>query len=195
MELEQENWRSKREFLHYDLGTFEGFSFLQQCAIPKTLTAEEVVEWDETKPGEAEFWPAGDNRGISLIFKNKSAVTAVDLCVADVLLDALGGDSDENYLKIYYAVCVCGLAFASLNAAKIEEETLHIYFGNSFHEMRKKAAYELFEVYWPELYKMYGGSNCDGLLFDPRRFLDSPSFYTEELRFGKVGAALLVAPR
>ena len=44
-----------------DLGEFEGFNFRDQSAIMKTLTAEDVLNWDHDRDGEAEFWPAGDN--------------------------------------------------------------------------------------------------------------------------------------
>ena len=36
-----------------DLGTFEGFNFREQCAIERILSANEVIEWDHDKKGEA----------------------------------------------------------------------------------------------------------------------------------------------
>ena len=44
--------------LHFDLGTFEGFSFRHDQAIDRNLTAAEVVGWDHDAAGEAEFWPS-----------------------------------------------------------------------------------------------------------------------------------------
>lgn len=181
--------------LVFDLGTFEGFSFRHQGAIDRPLSAAEVVAWDHDKDGEAEFWPSGDHEGVALAFKGKSSVTGAEILALDGLLESLGGDDETNFVRIYYAVNVCGFDLEDLDAAAIEDENLLLFFGEWFHEVREKAAFELFELYWPELYAMYETNTCDGLIFDVERLLDSPSFYVEELRLGDNRAALLVAPR
>jgi hypothetical protein len=59
--------------------------------------------------------------------------------------------------------------------------------------LRRQAAHELFELYYPEEYAVWEKSVCDGLIFDIDRFLGSPSFSVEEA----VGdeKALIVAPQ
>ena len=112
----------------------------------------------------------------------------------DELLKALGGDSDENFLKIYSVESYSGTALPDLDAATIEDEPLQIFYGDHAYEVRKAAAYELFELYYPELYKMYDECNCDGLKFDIEAFLSMPCFCVEEVKFGN-RAVLLVSSR
>ena len=110
------------------------------------------------------------------------------------LLGELGGDSDENYLRIYCAQEFTGKDICSLLVSDVEDQITHISIGTSFIDLRKEAAFELFELYYPEAYAAWEKCNCDGLIFDEDRFLDSPSFSTEELTFGDQ-KVLLVSPQ
>jgi hypothetical protein len=65
----------------HDLGQFEGFNFRSQCAIAKLLSAEEVLEWDHDKNGEAEFWPDGSNFFVSKLLPRSS-------CCADEIRES-----------------------------------------------------------------------------------------------------------
>ncbi|MCX6917592.1 MAG: hypothetical protein NT167_31925 [Verrucomicrobia bacterium] len=180
--------------IDFDLGTFEGFNFRTQCAIFGNLTAAEVVEWDHDKNGEAEFWPSGDRPEVALLFNHRNCVSGADLLGLNRLLAELGGDSPEHFLRIHYAVNFCGSSLADLSRDQVEDSPLHIFFGSNFLDVRREAAYELFELYYPDEYAVWEKSLCDGLIFDTDRFLDSPCFFTEETRLGD-GAVLLVAPQ
>jgi hypothetical protein len=182
----------ERQELRFDLGTFEGFNFRDQCAIFPNHTADEVVNWDHNGQGEAEFWPAGDNDGVHLIFAGKT-VTASEILNLDTLLEELGGDSDENYAKIYHAVRVLGYDLNEVKNNTVEDEAPLMFFGDNFTDLRKEAAYELFELYYPDEYRIWEKSLCDGLIFDHDRFLDSPGFGVDEVRIGG-RAMLLVKP-
>ena len=92
----------------FDLGTFEGFNFRSQSAIPRDLTAAEVINWDHDRQGEAEFWPAGDRAEMHILFSGRNTVSAADLIALDRILGELGDDSLENFLKIHYAVNYSG---------------------------------------------------------------------------------------
>ena len=182
------------ETIHQDLGTFEGFNFRSQSAIPRNLTAAEVVGWDHDRKGEAEFWPAGDRPEVQILFRNRSSITGTELQALDRLLDELGGDSVENFLRVHYAVNTCGGDLATLTAAEVEDNSLDIFQGSNFTDLRREAAYQLFELFYPDEYRAWEKTTCDGLIFDTDRFLDSPAFSVEEIALADK-VALLVAPQ
>jgi hypothetical protein len=191
-----ENTEEKTGTTNYDLGSFEGFNFRSQCAIERRLTAADVLNWDHDKLGEAEFWPAGDQAGVALLFLFRGGKTCVlpsELRTLDSLLDALGGDSDENFLKIFWALERCGNDLCDLDPTAIEDEAPYIFVGSSFIDIRKDAAYELFESYYPNEYKAWEESHCDGLIFDVDRFLDSPAWDVEEVNLADKAVLLVKA--
>jgi hypothetical protein len=194
METETAEKEVERQTLCFDLGTFEGFNFRSQNAIERELTAEEVVNWNHDRDGEAEFWPSGENPGVSLVFKGQNAVSGGELLALDQLLEDMGVDSDENFLQIYFALSHGGISVERLDTATVQDNPPQIFFGSHFFELRKEVAYELFELYYPEEYRVWEKSLCDGLIFDVDRFLDSPSFCVDEVKLGD-RAALLVSPQ
>jgi len=66
----------------------------------RNLTAQEVVDWDHHREGQAEFWPSGDHSGVALVFGNQQAVTASEIFALDFLLDQLDGDTERSFLRI-----------------------------------------------------------------------------------------------
>jgi hypothetical protein len=178
--------------LQFDLGTFEGFNFHTQSPICRNLTAADVIGWQHDLKGEAEFWPAGDRPEVKLLFSGN--VTGSELSDLARLLAEIGNDSLETFLRIHYAKNIYGLEFEKLTAREIEDLNVHLFFGDCFTDARKEAAYELFQLYWPEEYRVWEKSLCDGLIFDTDRFLDSPVFGVDEVRFGET-IALIVAPQ
>jgi len=183
----------KETALTFNLGTFEGFNFRHHCAVERILTANEVVGWDHDREGEAEFWPSGDHPGAALIFRNQQAVTGSEIVALDDLLEQLSGDSDRSFLRIHYAMVVHGCAVADITLNQLDDEALQIFVGSNFTDLRREAAYELFELCYPEAYAVWEKSTCDGLIFDTDRFLDSPSWSVLEVEMGD-RKALIVAP-
>lgn len=177
----------------FDLGTFEGFNFREQSAIFPNLTVEEVLTWDHDEKGEAEFWPAGDRPEMLLIHKG-STITALDITETIRLLEDLGGDSTENFLLLHYALHICGSNLEELTRDDIRDYGIQLFLGNNLTDVRREAAYELFENYYPEEYAVWEKSTCDGLDFDCDHFLDSPAMETVEVRVGNK-VALLVRPQ
>ena len=180
------------ETIRFDLGTFEGFSFRSQSAIERNLTAAEVVGWDHDRHGEAEFWPAGDRQEVALLFCHRNSVSASELLDLDRVLGELGGDSTENFLRIHHVVNIRGADLATLTREDVEDACLEIFLGPNFTDLRRDAAFQLFELYYPEEYRIWEKSICDGLHFDTDRFLDSPAFSVEEVKLGDE-VALLIA--
>jgi hypothetical protein len=193
MENETASFPTVTQSLVSDFGTFEGFNFRTQSAIDRTLTAQEVVAWDHDREGEAEFWPSGDSPEVALLFKQRSSVTASELLDLDRVLLELGDDSRASFLQIYYAVEICGAALQSLTAEQVQDNNLQVFFGSGFVDLRRATAYELFELYYPEEYRIWEQSHCDGLIFDTDLFLDSPVFWVEEVELGDEVALLVAA--
>jgi hypothetical protein len=161
------------------LGTFTGFNLRDDCAVPQLLTANEVIEWDHEADGDTDFAPSGDNAGMLMVFKKQ--VTSADLVNIDKLLTAIGDDSLYTFARIYYACEYEVEKLSNLTKAYIEDMNLHIFIGKFMFELRQEAAFELFELYYPEAFKGWDASRCDGLIFDIDKFLGSPSLQVEEI--------------
>jgi len=172
----------EQRILENDFGSFEGYNFRQMAAIYPNTSAQGVIDWDHDGKGEAEFWPDGDHDGVALVFRGASAVTAGDILALDRLISALG-DEPESYVRIAWMIdqgeCITGL-----EPETIEDELLFIHSGDSFLDVCKDAAFELFEAYWPDEYRAWEKSNVPGLEFDWERFLDGPEFSTGEYQLG-----------
>lgn len=172
-------------------GTFEGFNFRTNSAIERLLSAEEVIEWNHDTEGEAEFWPSGDSNGVSLLWKGKN-VTGSEILALATLLEAFGSYYDEAFLKIYFAVNVQGNTLADLSADAVESMNVMVFRGANFYDVRKEAAFYLFETFYPDLFKVWDETPCDGLRFETDDFLDSPSWWTDEVQFGAEAVLLVV---
>ncbi len=177
----------------FDLGTFEGFNFRDDSAIERLLTADEIVEWDHDGDGEAEFWPSGDNSGVYLLFKSQSSVTGEEISLLIRLLGELGGDSVENFLKLHHARSDLGWELGSITREMIEDLSVYIFQGETFLDARREAAFELFETFYPDAYRAWQESSCDGLVFDPERFLNSPGWSVTEAQIGDSRAVIIAA--
>ena len=179
--------------LQFNLGMFEGFNFRTQSAVDHLVSAEAVVNWNYDRQGEAEFWPTGDVPEVALLFKHRSNVTATELLALDWVLGELGGTSRYNFLQIHYAVNLCGNRLETLSAESVQDHCLHVFFGTNCLDVRQEAAYELFELYHPEEYRVWEQSHCDGLIFDTDQFLDSPMFLVENVKLDDEVALLVAA--
>lgn len=179
--------------LIHDLGTFEGFNFSTDSAIEESLDGNVVVAWDHDQQGEAEFWPSGDHSGVSLVFAGRSAITAAELAALDRLLAELGDDSLESFARIAHVLGRGGLPLLDLSSSEIDDSGAHVFVGHNFLDVRRTAAYELFELYYPELYRAWESTSCDGLRFDPDAFLESPAWCLDEFQTAE-SVVLVITP-
>jgi len=191
MENQATSTSSEQKALEFDLGTFEGFNFRTQSAIDHLVSGESVVNWDHDRQGEAEFWPSGDRPEVAIIFQHRSSVTGSELVNLDRLLGELGGDSAENFLRVHFAMNIRGAHLATLTREEVEDGCVDVFLGSNFTDLRQEAAYQLFELFYPDEYKAWEKSTCDGLMFDTNRFLDSPVFSVDEVRLGDQVAILV----
>lgn len=173
------------------LGTFEGFNHRDQSAIEAVLTADEVIAWNHDERGEAEFWPSGDAPAMSGIFSRH--VTGPELLAVRRLVEEVGGDEETVLLRIQFACTVLGEDLRELTVDALDDQQPSIFFGRNRWDVRKEAAYELFETFWPQQYKAWEQDSLGILRFDWEDFIDSPMWVTLEVSLGE-REALLVLP-
>lgn len=132
-----------------DLGTFEGFNHKTQEAIYPNVTAQEMIDWDHDRKGEAEFWHSGDIPAIARILDSDD-VLPKDVVALDQLLSELGDDISV-LVRIIYLTEDNGHRLQELDAETVEDSPVTIFSDSvSFIDLRRTAAYELFELYYPE---------------------------------------------
>ena len=170
-----------------DFGTFDGYNLEHDKAIIN-ISAADLILYDHELNGESEFWPNGDNAGLQLIIKGTSKttshVTGSELLEIDRILLELGGDLLENYVKIYSAMN-SGWSLGTLTGNIINDLQTYIFIGDSFRELVNDAAWQLFELVNYELCNLVAKHPIDGLEFDCKRFLNSPSISSEEITLGE----------
>jgi len=67
---------------------------------------------------------------------------------------------------------------------QLEDEARQIFVGSNITDLRREAAYELFELCYSEAYAVLEKSPCDGLFFDPEQFLESPAWIDHVIYLG-----------
>jgi len=170
-----------------DIGEFEGFNFRSQSAIMQTLTAEEVINWDHDRDGEAEFWPDGSNAFVSKLLPG-TACSADEVSEVIRIFEELDGNEQELVKAVYLRDR--GSDLEDITRQAIDDSCLYVFGPGYFTDLVKEAAYELFEAYWPEAYKSWEQSTIPGLHFDPEDFLES--FPSLELKMPGGGGYLII---
>lgn len=160
-----------------DLGMFEGFNFRNQAAIPKLLTAQEVINWDHDKQGEAEFWPHNNNELAATVFKTLGGkeVTANEIILVDKLLEL----EEYELVQVLAAVDDQGLHYCR---EKLEDNALellddycfyhHSQTKEAFKSIKEESAWAYMEEHLPETYKILTEAHIPGLSFDPFEFFE-----------------------
>ena len=160
-----------------DLGEFEGYNFRDMCAIFPNHTAQEVVDWDHDGKGEAEFWPEGSNEFVRLLVKGNCS--GFDLIEIDRIFSELD-NNEQDLVKAVYLHENHGLKLEGITREAVEDACLYVYGVNYFSDLRKEAAWDLFEQFHPEAYKLVESWSIPGFTFDEDDFLNS--FSTLEIK-------------
>ena len=81
-------------------------------------------------------------------------------------------NSPHELVKAIYLVDR-GEALTGIGRDAIDDSFLYA-FGpdSSFISLEREAAYELFETFWPDTYRLWEGNSVPGLRFDPEDFLN-----------------------
>ena len=176
-----------------DLGTFDAYDAETGVKLTECLSPHAVSNWDSASRWMAEFTPAGDRLEVNLLFdgKHHEPITGWRLLALDYLLQDLGGDTTENFLKVYFAVRVQHGDLLTLTKEAIEERGIRVFFGIDRADLLRAAAVELFAQCYPEHFAIWHRTG-HALKFDRRAFFRSRCF---QCRFVDVGnrLALVVA--
>jgi hypothetical protein len=174
-------------------GTFTGDNLKEQKALERELTPEEGREWEADEAGEEESERGRACRAMALFTTGPDALGPQELHTVAGLLAAVDGDREDTLLRLQVLVHVQGADLGTVTVADLQDLPLNTYRGSSFIEVRREAAFELFQLCWPDLYAVWEKTPMDGLRFDVDAFLDSPAWVTEELQLGS-DCVLLVLP-
>lgn len=178
----------------YDFGNFDGRHWPYECQkLENVLPAQELVDWDALANGEAEFWPAGDNRELTLVIGDDKPVGGEDLLALSALLEQLGGDSVENYLRIHQAMEETGFGLVHLTAPMVEACLVHVFVGEELDEVRRMAVEAVMKRYQPTAWI---GDWKEDMPFGRvlLRFQES-SAWTYREHVSRKSVAVLIAPK
>jgi hypothetical protein len=178
--------------IRYDFGTFDGGYWpTDYTRFEDPVPTSEILGWRDYDPGEAEFWPAGDKPEMTLLFdgEQRRITDKEQLLALSKLLDHLGGDSAENYLRIRHALNRLGVDICALPYRALDALPVHIFVGTELAAVEDQAV--------GELAKCCPGHHWAGPATEARAFLDGlrsdPAWGLETVTFGDK-VALLVWP-
>ena len=166
-----------RHEIENDLGEFEGYNFREMSAIFPNHSAQEVIDWDHDGQGEAEFWPEGSNTFVRLLADGNCS--ASDLIEIDRIFSELD-NNEQELIKAVYLKQNNGLNLKDITREAIDDACLYVYGPGYFSDLREEAAWDLFEQFHPEAYKLIESWSIPGLGFDETDFLST--FSTLELK-------------
>ena len=78
----------------------------------------------------------------------------------------MDGDRGQDLLRIHLRWQVLGHDLDTLTAQEMDDVHPMIFYGATAMDARKEAAFELFETFWPELYKAWNEDSAGVLRFD-----------------------------
>ncbi len=174
-------------------GVVEGCEDAERKAFFREMDLSEGREWDPEGQEDDESSLVRDLRALRVLFQGSHALDAKGMETALGLVAALDGDDLDSILRLHVLVNIQGMDLDAVTVAAMEELPLSTFRGENFHDVRREAAFELFQLYWPDLYAIWEKTPMDGLRFDVDAFLDSPSWVTEEVQLGSE-CVLLVMP-
>ena len=182
-----------KKIIPSNLGTFAAYHCETGVMLHDGLSPHNVMTWDTAHQGPVKFVPVGDRLEMCLLFgdTDHQPITGWGLRALDALLQDLGGDSTENYLKVYFAVRVQHGELLTLSKEAMEQRGIRVFLGTHRADLLRTAAVKLFEQCYPEHYAIWHRTG-QALEFDRRAFFRSRCF---QCRFVDVGSklALVVA--
>ena len=182
--------------MKYDFGTFDGGHWpYEYQSFDDPVASQDVVDWDAITDGDAEFWPSGDKEEIELLFegateRGQERVSKVELIHLANLLDHLGGDNLENYLRIRHAMRARETGVGRVSSELLDSMVVHIFVGEEIGEVRRRAAAAMEAHYQPKTWSVEGEETSDTLTTIKR----SPAWSFEEITVADK-VAVIISPK
>ncbi len=175
-------------------GVVAGCEDAERKAFFREMDLSEGRQWDpEDQEGEDELSSVRDMRAMRVLFQGRHALDAKGMETAIQLVQAFDGDDLDSILRLHVLVNIQGMDLEAVTVAAMGDLPLSTFRGENFHDVRREAAFELFQLYWPDLYAIWEKTPMDGLRFDVDAFLDSPSWVTEEVQLGSECVLLVMS--
>ena len=183
MEL-AEKTKTERRICPFNLGTFGGYSFRDHGPFRRRLTADEVLNWDEATDGSAWFWPRGDHFGIATVVGTAPSISPRDLLNVIEIVQGLGGDTVENWMRVYYTVRNDEkLDLENLEADEVRDREAYVFdrpMEMPSATLFRQAAVEVMRKRYPDVYQFLMAHNEEGFSFDPEKFLNPKDWFIRE---------------
>ena len=183
MEL-AEKTKPERRICPFNLGTFGGYSFRDHGPFRRRLTADEVLNWDEATDGSAWFWPSGDHFGIATVVGTAPSISPRDLQAVIEIVQAIGGDTVENWLRIFYTVRDDeNLDLQRLEAHEVRDREAYVFdrpVETPSATLFRQAAVEVMRKSYPDVYQFLMAHHDEGFSFHPETFLNPKDWFIQE---------------
>jgi hypothetical protein len=180
----------ERTELKYNHGLFKPFCAARSLHRWKPVTAEQVLNWKGTEAGGMKFYPYGDKAETGLLWRPNDPVTAEELLALDGLLEELGGDTLENYLRVRHATTALQIPLGHLTPMAVSSIMLHVFIGTDSSQLEEDAAEQLLGLYRHEAWEHSLGAAQRPF----ERFCNTQWWKVEHLSIG-TQKALVMAPR
>jgi hypothetical protein len=180
----------ERTELKFDYGLFRPSCTARALHRWKPVTAEAILNWKGTEAEGMEFHPYGDKAETGLLWRPNDPVTAEQLVALDGLLENLGGDTLENYLRVRHATTTLKIPLGHLTPMAVCSTMLHVFIGTDSSQLEEDAAEQLLGLYRPEAWEPTLGAVRRSF----HRFCNTPWWKVEHLSIG-AQKALVVVPR
>ncbi len=193
------NTKKTRQSSPFNLGTFGGYSFRDHAPFRHRLSAEEVLNWDEAKDGSAWFWPRGDHFGIAMVVGTAPSISPRDLRTVIEIVQTLGGDTVENWLRIFYTIRDDEkLDLQNLEPHEVRDREAYVFdrpVETSSATLFRQAAVEVMRRRYPDAYQFLMAHHDEGFLFQPEKFLNSKDWFIQESETESRRRVLIVISR
>ena len=115
------------------------------------------------------------------------------------IVQRLGGDTVENWMRVYYTVRDDEkLDLVDLEADEVRDREAYVFdrpLQTTSATLRRQAAVEVMRLRYPDAYQFLMAHHHEGFLFDPERFLNPQDWFIKEVETESGRRVLIVISR